>query len=470
MKRFCAILIFLAGSFCALAGRQSTRPFEKVNDGVKLASPVIQAAIDECAAKGGGTVVIPAGNYLCGPIIMRSNVELHLCAGAAIKGKTDFKNDYNITGADSNPVFKGEQWAPANERALIFAKDVENVTISGRGTIDGQSNLVDFKAMGYKDNDGRPYAVLFKRCKNVSVTDVTICNSGFWTLRLWECEKVIIDRVRINSMHFRNNDGIDIDAKDVTISNCIIDAEDDGICLKSDNRDFLPENISITNCIISSNCNPIKFGTSSKAGWKNVTISNCVIRPTTVSYFRSFSGWYENVKKGYLGGMSGVAIECVDGGRIENISVSNITMSGVLTPIFIVLNRRSGIGNIDGINISNIVAEAEGVLPCMVVGLPEKKVQNVHLSNIVIKQRGGMPAMTTPVKEAPTAYPENRMFGHVLPACGLYLRHVDGITVESMEVRLIEQDHRPCVWLDDVVGENFNNFKCFGSDAAFSNR
>lgn len=466
MKRI-ILLAFTVSVALSVSGTNYEKLFTKVNDGKKLASSAIQKAIDDCALKGGGTVTIPSGNYLCGPLFLRSNVELHLCAGAVIKGITDYKNGYSYDDGGVVDYKEGEKWAPNQQRALIVALDVENVVISGPGTIDGQSDKVDFLANGYKNNDGRPYGVLFMRCKNVSVHDITICNAAFWTLRIRECVGVTVDRVKINSMYFRNNDGIDIEGRDVTVSNCIIDSEDDAICFKSDSRDFISENITITGCVISSNCNPIKFGTASKAGWRNVAISNCVIRPTKASYFHSYSqSKYRNVKAGYLGGMSGIAIECVDGGKIENISISNITMRGVLTPIFIVLGRRSGIGTIDGINISNIVAEAEGVLPCMVVGLPEKKIRNVYLSNIFVKQRGGMDAMEKPVKENPKSYPEHRMFGHVLPACGLYLRHVDGITVDNMNVSMIEQDHRPCVWLDDVEGEKLRGIEYSGSDGA----
>lgn len=444
--------------------------FKSVSDGKKDATPVIQKALDDCRDKGGGQVVIPAGDYLCGPIILRSGVDMYLSRGARIMGKTDYRNDYNLENLAGEHNDKSTAFAVHSERALIVGKNIEDVCISGEGTIDGRSDLVDFNACGYKDNDGRPYALLFKGCRNVSVRGISIVNSAFWTLRLWCCEKVIVDGVRINSMHFRNNDGIDIEARDAVISNCIIDAEDDGICLKSDNPGFKSGNIVISNCIVSSNCNPIKFGTSSYGGWENVTISNCVIRPTPETHFRHFDGWYKNVVKGYLGGMAGVAIECADGGLVRNINVSNITMSGVLTPIMIVLNRRHGPGTISDVSVTNVTAYAEGVIPCFIAGLPEKKVSNVHLGNINVVQRGGMKDRIKPVPENPTCYPENRMFGHVLPACGLWARHVDGLYVSDMRVRLLEQDARPCVVLDDVSGDVITNLNASGTDGPLISR
>jgi len=456
------LTLLIAGVLSQGAGLSASR-FKSVSDGKKDATAVIQKALDDCQSKGGGQVVIPAGNYLCGPIVLRSGVDVHLSRGARIMGKTDYRNDYNLEGLAGEHKDESTAFAVFSEKALLIGKGIENVTISGEGTIDGQSNLVDFNANGFKDNDGRPYALLFKNCRNISVRGITICNSAFWTLRFWCCEKVCVDGVRINSMHFRNNDGIDIEARDAVITNCIIDAEDDGICLKSDNKNFKAGNIVISNCIVSSNCNPIKFGTSSYGGWENVTISNCVVRPTPETHFRHFDGWYKNVAKGYLGGMAGVAIECADGGTVRNINVSNITMRGVLTPVMIVLNRRHGSGTISDVNVSNITAYAEGVIPCFIAGLPEKKVCNVHLSNINVVQRGGMPAMTKPVPENPLSYPENRMFGHVLPACGLWARHVEGLTVSDMKIRLLEPDGRPCAVLDDVSGADIRGLYCEGS-------
>lgn len=457
--------LFLSAGYCADAAG-----FRSVAGGRKDATPVFQKALDDCFEKGGGQVVIPPGDYLCGPIVLRSGVDIRLERGARILGKTDFRNDYNLEGFSGEDPDRPDTFANYGEKALILGKNIEDVCISGEGVIDGRSNLVDFEANGFKDNDGRPYAVLFRDCKNVSVRGVTICNSAFWTIRFWCCEKVRVDGVTINSMHFRNNDGIDIEARDAVISNCIIDADDDGICLKSDNPNFQAGNIVITNCVVSSNCNPIKFGTSSRGGWKNVTISNCVIRPTRETHFRRFDGWYKNIAKGYLGGMSGVAIECADGGCVQNINVNDITMSGVITPIMIVLNRRNGVGSISDVNISNINAYAEGVIPCFVAGLPEAKVKNISLSNINVVQRGGEKEMKGPLPEAPTSYPENRMFGHVLPACGLYLRHVDGITVDNLRIRLLEQDQRPCVVLDDVCGESITRLQCNGTDGELMRR
>lgn len=463
------MVLAVAGALFQGAGAAAAG-FKSVSDGKKDATAVIQKALDDCQAKGGGQVVIPAGDYLCGPVVLRSGVDIYLSRGARIMGKTDYRNDYNLTGLAGEHTDKSTAFAVYSEKALIIGKNIENVCISGEGTIDGRSNLVDFKANKFKDNDGRPYAVLFKACRNVSVRGITICNSAFWTLRFWCCEKVIVDGVRINSMHFRNNDGIDIEARDAVIANCIIDAEDDGICLKSDNPNFKAGNIAITNCVVSSNCNPIKFGTSSYGGWENVTISNCVVRPTPETHFRHFDTWYKNVAPGYLGGMAGVAIECADGGTVRNINVSNITMTGVLTPIMIVMNRRHGLGEISDISVTNVTAYAEGVIPCFVAGLPEKKVSNVYLGNINVVQRGGMKAMTTPVPENPTCYPENRMFGHVLPACGLWARHVEGLTVRDMRVRMLEKDYRPCVVLDDVSKDDISGMECNGTEGILISR
>lgn len=409
---------------------------EAALNGRHLCTDYIQSALDKCSRSGGGVVTLSPGRYLTGTIYLRNHVELHLERGAYLLG------DVHVTDKNIYP-----------KQALIYAEDIEDAGISGQGTIDGQSNTEGFLSQGFRVNDNkRPNGLFFYRCKNISFSDFNLLNAGNWTFRLQECDGVRINGIFLKSLAQGNNDGIDVDARNVVISNCILETDDDGICLKSDNLNFMPENITVSNCVIASNCNPIKFGTASCAGFRNVSISNCVIRRTTESNIWHWEERYDDLPKGVLTGLSGIAIESADGGCIEHVVINNITMEGVITPIFICLNRRSG-GNkgiIRDIHISNITATCEGNIPSIISGIPDRYISDITLQNIHVEHHGGKEAMTSRLREALTSYPENRMFGRLNPAAGLFVRHAKNIKVEGLSVTMRHADKRPTVVADDV--------------------
>ena len=416
----------------------SATEFGAAADGRTVSTAQLQKAIDECAATGGGVVTFAPGRYLTGTLFLRSHVELRLERGARILGDTRVK-DRNVYP----------------KRGLIYAEDIEDAGISGQGTIDGQSNTKEFLSQGFRVNDGqRPNGLYFRRCRNISFSDFSLVNAGSWTFRLQECDGVRITGINLRSLAQGNNDGIDVDARNVVISNCIIEADDDGICLKSDSPDFMPENIVVTGCVIASNCNPIKFGTASYAGFRNVTISNCVIRRTTETNIWHWEDQYDDLPKGVLTGLAGIAIESADGGLIEHVTISNIAMEGVITPIFLCLNKRHGGGKgiIRDVTISDITATCEGNLPSMITGIPGSRISDVTLRNIRVEHQGGRRPMAERLRESLTDYPENRMFGRRNPASGLFVRHADNVKVEGFTAVMRRSDERPVVVADDVNG------------------
>ena len=419
-----------------MARNVAATEFGAKGDGKTYCTLQLQRAIDKCAETGGGVVTLAPGRYLTGTLRLRSHVELHLERGAVIMGDTRAR-DKSIY-----PV-----------RALIYAEDIEDAGISGQGTIDGQANTEAFLSQGFVVNDDvRPNGLHFLRCRDLSFTDFNILNAGSWTFRLQECDGVRIHGINLRSLAQGNNDGIDVDARNVTISDCIIEADDDGICLKSDNPDFMPENITVSNCVIASNCNPIKFGTASYAGFRNVVISNCVIRPTTETNIWHWEEHYDDLPAGVLTGLAGIAIESTDGGIIEHVIIRDITMEGIITPIFIYLGERRGGGKgiVRDIHISDITATAFGNIPCIITGTPRSRIQDVSLRRIRVNHEGGLQPMTERLAENVNGYPENRMFGRLNPAAGLYIRHADHITVEDFEASVRKDDQRPTVVTDDT--------------------
>ncbi len=409
----------------------------------QVSTVLFQQAIDRCSQTGGGQVYVPAGSYTVGTLQMKNGVELHLSMGAVLKGSVNHPEDYTAG------------------RGIITGKGVERIAITGLGTIDGQGWHENFQRYG--NNQGnRPHAIFLEDCKDVTIEGVHIRNAAWWTVRLFRCDGVHIDRVNIYSHSIVNNDGLDIDARNVTISNCRIDSDDDGICLKSDDPDFMPENITVTNCIIGSNCNPIKMGTASFCGFRNVTFSNIVILPPSESNVWDWSTEYRGVQKGQLTGLAGIAIESVDGGHLENLQFNNISMTGVITPIFICLNKRKGTaGSIKNVQFNNITAKAYGIIPSLISSIPGEYIDGITLRDIMVEHLGTGTAedAQTELKENYNGYPENRMYGKTNPAYGLYVRHAKNVTVDNFRVRLQNADARPAVVMEDVQGIVLNNLK-----------
>ena len=389
------LCILLSLLFSHVLGARDINVTEEgaVPDGVTLCTQDIQRAIDKCAESGGGKVIFPQGAFLTGTIRLKSHVELYLERGSRILGSLRIPEDYPV-------------------RALIFAQDAEDIGVRGPGVIDGQGDDPSYRER-FRVNDGkRPRALEFLRCSGVSVKDVTIRNAGSWTLRLGGCDGVDIDAVTIYSLAQGNNDGIDCEARNVRISNCRISCDDDGICLKNDIKGFVTENITITNCIVASNCNAIKLGTSSVTGYRNITVTNCVIKSAEESVIWDWAAQYRGVAPGTRTGLAGIAVESVDGAHIENLSFSNIVMEGIITPIFVCLGQRKGEGgSIKDIRFSGITAKANGVIPCLISGTSDLRIDGVILRDIVVEQQGGEPLMEERLPENVKDYPENRMYG-----------------------------------------------------------
>ncbi|MBD5233943.1 MAG: hypothetical protein HDS65_07190 [Bacteroidales bacterium] len=411
----------------------------------KPVTGIVQQAIDYCSNTGGGTVTIPLGEYITGALVLKSGVELHLSAGCVLKGSTNHPDDY------------------AAGRGVISAKGAHNCSVTGLGTIDGQGQHENFQRYG--NNQGnRPHALFFEDCTDVTVKDVYIRNAAWWSFRLFRCDGVTIDNVKVYSHAIVNNDGIDIDARNVTVSNCRIDSDDDGICLKSDDPDFLPENIAITNCVIGSNCNPIKLGTSGYCGFRNISVSNCVIHRPAESNVWNWSKEYREVEPGELTGLAGIAVESVDGGNLENVQFSNITMTGVITPIFVCLNGRHGVGTLRNVTFENITAQTTGIIPTLISGVPGGIIDGITMRNIVVESKGRGTAQdaSTNLPENLNGYPENRMYGHSNPAHGLYIRHAKNVSVDNFRINLKDEDARPAAVLVDVENADIEKLSTNG--------
>ncbi len=427
--------------------------FGALGDGKNLDTEYIQSAIDACAKAGGGTVNFPAGTYLSGTLLLRDNVNLHLQEGATLLGSTRLE-DY--------PEIKSQLRHYYEEvvlRSLIYGENLSHVSITGKGTIDGQGEA--FVVTTKKKPDrylDRPYIIRMITCNNLQVRDITLQNSAMWMQHYLACEDLTINGITVFNHANQNNDMIDIDGcRNVIISNCSGDTDDDALTFKSTSVHAC-ENIVVTNCILSSHCNAIKCGTESTGGFRNITISNCVIRPSrdTVPIF------------GLPTGTSGISLEIVDGGIMNGVSISNISMDGPEVPIFIRLGNRARkhipevetppVGQLSNVLISQVIARNAGRTGCSITGIPGFPVKNINLSDMILEFKGGVvdPVAQADVPELEDHYPEGTMFGE-LPSFAFFIRHAEDISLSNIKVSTHDTDKRKPVLTDDVKGLTIEN-------------
>lgn len=435
-----------------------------VSDTTKLSTTAINQAVTACFKNGGGRVVIPAGNFKSGTIILKDNVEIHLSPGSTLYASTDPAD----IPRQQQPAYRSQK-DPGGWFSLVYAENAVNIGISGSGTIDGQGarqkgrpGLLD------GDRDGRPRNILLISCKKVKVEGITMLNSGVWNQHYLNCEDVMVDHVNVFNHSNQNNDGIDIDGcRRFVLTNSIFDSDDDGICLKSTGPAGC-ENVTISNCIVSSMCNAIKCGTESTGGFKNIVISNCVVKPSA-SKFPSVFGHP-------LHGIGGIALETVDGGIMEGIIVNNIVIEGTECPIYVRLGTRGRkykedapeptAGQIKNIRISNITAYHTGNFSCSITGVPLASIESISLDHIRLINTGGVkvgayPADHTKVKENEKGYPDAQSWKE-LPSYGFFIRHVKNIDMADISLGSAQQETRSPLIGVDIQSLTLKNFTVDG--------
>jgi polygalacturonase len=321
------LLVLFLTAACSFVNAQSIYnivDYGAKGDAVAINTESIQKAIDRCSSEGGGTVLVPNGIFMTGAIRLKNNVALYLDATAILKGVDDLAAYFN--------------------KALVYAESQDNISISGPGKIHGHGDHPVFQSddpyNGIKNV--RPFAILFDKCTNVRLKEFTLNNSAFWCIKLLQCNNVTVDDINVISRVVANNDGIDItDCFNVRLANSFFDCGDDAICPKSESEIGVKK-LVITNCIIKSESNGIKFGTASIGGFEDIAISNCHIYDTR---------------------LAGIALELVDGGIFDRITINNITMHNVNGGLFIKLGHRKGgkSGILRNIVVSNLIATGIGM-------------------------------------------------------------------------------------------------------------
>ncbi len=419
--------------------------FGAKGDGLALNTRAIQDAVDKCSEEG-GTVIIPPGKFLTGSIELKNNVDIYIQNGAEILGSTNI-SDY----VERKPKFDSYNDVFL-KHSLFYAESVENISVRGEGIINGQGETYKVSTRIKPDRyKNRPFVFRFVECKNIRIENLTMMNSAMWMQQYLACEDLFISGIKVYNHANQNNDMMDIDGcKNVVISGCLGDTDDDGITLKSTSP-RITENVTITNCVLSSHCNAFKFGTESTGGFKNITVSNLVIKPSS----------RETTIYGLPKGTSGITLATVDGGIVENINISNVIMDGPEVPIFLRLGNRArkfkedihepGIGIFKNVLISNVIAVNAGKTGCSITGIPGNYISNVTLRNISISFAGGG-KNTHEIKNVPeleNQYPEGTMWNE-LPAYGFFIRHVNNLKISDIELSSENKDERSAIIMEDV--------------------
>ena len=495
------LLAVLAGGLALAASTVApvfdVRVFGAKGDGRTVDTQAINAAIEAATTAGGGTVYLSAGTYLSYSIRLKSHITLELGPGATLLAALPApeKGHYDLPEPNEHDLYQDfghSHW----QNSLIWGVGLEDVAIVGPGRIDGAGltrrgpgarwsrkagdrPLSMGAAVGARDDpeaaaaramDGQGNkAIALKLCRNVLLRDFSVLNGGHFAVLATGVDNLTIDNLAIDT----NRDGLDIDAcRNVRISNSSINSpNDDAIVLKSSYALGVAratENVTITNCQVSGYdlgtfldgtfgrtqqrapdrdgpTGRIKLGTESSGGFRNIVVSNCV-------FDRS----------------RGVAVETVDGGDVEDVTLTNLTMRDVTTaPLFLRVGNRGRTpgdpppGRMRRIAISNVVASGvDPRYPALIAGLPGHPVEDVDLSGIRILYRGGgtrEDASREP-PENETAYPEPSMFG-TLPAYGFYVRHARNVTLRDVEVGFTIEDLRSPFVLHDVTDVHFDHVR-----------
>ncbi len=460
-----AIALALVLQFNAFAQMPvfNIKDFGAVANKTDLATKAIQTAIDRCFEAGGGTVYVPPGDYLSGTIVLKDNTTLYLEAGATLYASRDTSDLF-----DKPRYFNGTS-------VFIYAEDAKNISIRGKGTLHGQAERVyedlrkvDKFIADITENARRSgvemkqyywvppptFLVLFSDCIGVTVEDVSMLESTYWTFHLNRCERVSVRGIYIYSdlESGVNADGIDITScKDVTISDCVIITGDDGICLKTKHGDGKPcENVTVTNCIVSSSSTALKLGTESYGDFRNIVFNNCVVRDSN----------------------RGLSIVVRDGARVSDVIFSNITIEctrrhfnwwGSADPIWMIITKRrpkSKIGFVENVLFENIIARGQGTSRIESTG--GKQYRNIQLKNVQLH----MDPESKPDKRADHAFYADNVDGLILDginvswnnaetekkwASAVYVTQSNDVVVNDVQGRqgLLESNF-PVIELNDV--------------------
>lgn len=415
-----------------------------------LSTRAIQAAIDAAAASGGGIVRLEHGDYRSGTLVLRSNVRLEVARGARLLASTDLA-DYPEHVASRRTVMDTNM---GMNQSLIFAEGCANISIAGEGVIDGQGSRANFPgAETSHATPGRPFLIRVLDCRGVHIEGITLRDAACWMQNYLNCEELLIENITVSNQANFNNDGADIDGcRKVIVRNCLINSEDDGLCFKGASQ-RPTDQVLVENCRLYSTCNALKFGTDSQGDFRNVLVRNVEVGgpPDDLPALHRRKA------------ISGVSWESVDGGTVEDVYTHDVRIVRSRSPVFLRIEDRGRVkpedprpapGQVRRIVFEDVTGQADGPLAVMILGLPERPVEDVVLRRV----RLGVTPADRPAPDAAAlpelrdAYPDATMFGEVSPAYALWARHARRVSFVDVRITPTGPDPRPPFATSDVEG------------------
>ncbi|MBE7086596.1 MAG: hypothetical protein E7366_05585 [Clostridiales bacterium] len=448
-----------------------------VADGLTLCTDAVQKAVDICHANGGGIVRFEGGRYVLSTVFLKSNVHIEIAENTALLGSLNFY-DYAQQEEIDYPIYQDASHTYF-DLSMFVGRNCENISITGKGKIDMRSVWDEDGVRGEAIKHRGPKCIALKECKNIEISGLEIVNVTDLAVYFAGCENVDIYGLKLKVYI----DGISPDnSKNVRIHDCDVETGDDGIVFKSSytlNRLDVCKDIQVWKCNIKSRCTAIKFGTETNGGFENIEIEDIDIRDTRIT---------------------GIAIESVDGAIVDGVHIKNVRMKNVNAPLFIHLGKRMRgpkgrtIGEIKNITLENITAEgpyepyeiipwnyfsfkendtlqlpwvfgkaesfddtmsgntaeSDWQMTSNICGLQGYPLKNITLKNVHLKLDGGVKKYNRNVPEDAQDYPEVYVYGRILPAKGIYFRHINGLALDNVTVETYRDDEREPFVFDDV--------------------
>jgi polygalacturonase len=472
----------------------NVRKFGATGDGKTVDTPAINKAIDAVAAAGGGTLVFPAGTYMCFTIRLKSNVDLYLSRGCTIQaadspkpGETSGYNGGTYDAAEPN-----DPWTPYQDyghnhwrNSLFYAENQHDFSVLGPGLIFGkglshgtrgtrggyQSFVAEQPGVGNK-------SLALKNCHNVILRDFSVLKGGHFVLLATGVDNLTLDNLLIDT----DRDGFDIDCcRNVRVSNCTVNSPwDDAICPKSSyalGYARSTDNVTIANNYVTG-C--YELGSAIAGTWKKFPEDARVSRNGRIKCGTESNGGFRNITitGNVIEGCKGISLESSDGAFFEDITITGNTMRDIVdAPLFLRLNRRNRNpketlrpGTLRRILIANLVSyNSASSTASLFSGIPFNLIEDVKLSNCYFGHRGlpkdmrvgwgenskPMPDWhTIQVPELEEGYPELLRFGPT-PSNAFFIRHLRNLEMSHVEVTPSNSDPRPALWLEDVHRADF---------------
>jgi len=472
----------------------NVRNFGAKGDGKTVDTSAINKAIEEVAAAGGGTLVVPAGTYLCFTIRLKSEVDLYLSRGCTLQAADSPKRGegtgYN--GGTYDPAEPNDPWTAYQDyghnhwrNSLFYAENQHDFGVFGPGLIFGKGlshGLGDVRG-GYEPFVAEQPGVAnktfaLKNCRNVILRDFSVLKGGHFAVLATGVDNLMLDNLLIDT----DRDGFDIDCcRNVRVSNCTVNAPwDDAICPKSSYALGYPrptENVTIANNFVTG---WYELGSVIAGAWKKFPEDAPVPRQGRIKCGTESNGGFRNITitGNVIEGCKGIALESSDGAFLEDIAITGNTMRDIVdAPLFLRLNRRNRnpketvrAGTLRRVLISNLVSyNSASSTASIFSGIPSNLIEDVKLSNCYFGH-GGLPKVmrvhwgettqpmpdwrTLRVPEKEEAYPELLQFGPT-PSNGFFIRHLRNLEMSHVEVAPTNPDPRPAFWLENVHRADF---------------